>query len=63
MPTFFECCTPKSQRALLKWMLRAGNIDWRPPRTLYRKVQVNGKIESLEDIDRIMRQSPRRIRD
>ena len=57
MPEFLDCLTPRSFHSLAKLCKELGWIIERP---FKRKIEVSGRIEPIEEIDKLIRQQPGR---
>ncbi len=51
----WDCLTPEAQRKLKTLM----PLDWEPPSSNHRRLKFNCRLESLEEIDKLMRRRPR----
>jgi len=54
MPTFWDTLSEENKQKLRSLM----PPTWRPPKGKGEKVEVEGKIESLEELDRLMKKRP-----
>jgi len=51
----WECLKPEVQRKLRALM----PVDWEPPSSNHQRMKFDCQLESLEEIDRLMRRRPR----
>ncbi|MBA7487124.1 hypothetical protein ES707_22686 [subsurface metagenome] len=54
----WECLKPEVQAELRALM----PVDWEPPSSNHRRMKFDCRLESLEEIDRLMRRRPRYLK-
>jgi len=59
MPRLWDAVTPEGKEALRKFM----GPEWNPGRQESREVKVEGKLEDLEELTKLMKQGPGFYRD
>jgi len=55
---FLDCTTEEGKKALAQVYKRLTGREFRPPRRKGRAITCDVKIESLSEIDKLMRQKP-----
>lgn len=58
MATAWDCLSIQSKRNLARYSRKRLGVFFKPPGSKKRAIEVQGKLESLEEIDRLIRKAP-----